>query len=515
MPFVKILEVASVKKLVGGIVIILVLAAVGFTGAAYWSGMQAQHWYEEALVEGAKNPNVKVSTVSYQRGLFSSQSVTRIQFTMPEGSPGSAADPSFAIRQDIYHGPLPLAGRGIPDVPIQWTGSVVRAVLEPDSSAWTRELAKVYGNQPPVVAISRIGFDGASDTRVVMPPLTLNNVDDIQTLKFSGLQGQFQVAPKAAAVQGSMSVASLDVQGKPVAASEGQPAASGGQVNLRDLSLTVNQRQGAFDLLFGESSFKISELSAKDQNTDAPFLINNLSISGSLTPQGSQQVAADMVIKAGKVTVNQQSGEGSLKLALRNLDGATIAQLQQWQQKFAANPNDPQQFDTLLKLIKTLLNSKPEFLIDSQAKVVQGDWQGKLTLNFQSLGEVNPLLDPSGLMKALEKGAADVAVSKPLVEALLISIEKSTQIGEDDTADEAAIHNQAAQQVAQQLQGLTATGFITLEGNTYRSSARFEGGKLSVNGKEIPLTAGTDDSATEDEIPSGEDEVPSEPASPQ
>ena len=277
----------------------------------------------------------------------------------------------------------------------------------------------------------------------------------------------------------------------------------------------MNQRQGAFDLLFGESSFKISELSAKDQNTDAPFLINNLSISGSLTPQGSQQVAADMVIKAGKVTVNQQSGEGSLKLALRNLDGATIAQLQQWQQKFAANPNDPQQFDTLLKLIKTLLNSKPEFLIDSQAKVVQGDWQGKLTLNFQSLGEVNPLLDPSGLMKALEKGAADVAVSKPLVEALLISIEKSTQIGEDDTADEAAIHNQAAQQVAQQLQGLTATGFITLEGNTYRSSARFEGGKLSVNGKEIPLTAGTDDSATEDEIPSGEDEVPSEPASPQ
>lgn len=90
-----------------------------------------------------------------------------------------------------------------------------------------------------------------------MPPLTLSNVDEIQTLKFSGLQGQFRVAPKATAVQGGMTVASLEALGKPVAASEGQTASSGAQVNLRDLSLNVNQRQGAFNLLFGESSFRI------------------------------------------------------------------------------------------------------------------------------------------------------------------------------------------------------------------------------------------------------------------
>lgn len=504
------------KKLVSAIVVILVLAAAGYTGAAYWSGMQAQRWYEEALAEGAKNPSVKFSTVSYQRGLFSSQSVTRIQFAMPEGSPGADADPSFSIRQDIYHGPLPLAGRGTADVPMQWTGAVVRAVLEPDSSVWTRELAKAYGNQPPVVAISQVSFDGASNTRIVMPPLTLNNVDEIQTLKFSGLQGQFQVAPKATAVQGGMTVASLEALGKPVAASEGQAASSGAQVNLRDLSLNVNQRQGAFDLLFGESSFKISELSARDQNAGAPFLINNLNVSASLTPQGPQQVAAEMVIKAGKVTVDQQSGEGSFKLALRNLDGATVAQLQQLQQKFAANPDDPQMFDQLLKLMKTLLNGKPEFLIDSQAKLAQGDWQGKLTLNFQSLGEINPLLDPSGLMKALEKGAADVAASKPLVEALLMSTAKETALAQaqeqSSATDDATLQRMAAQQVAQQLQSLTASGFIKLDGNSYKSSARFEGGKLFVNGQEIPLMAGADQTTTEGGEESLESDTAKEPA---
>ena len=161
------------KKLVG-VVVILALAAAGFAGAAYWSGIQVERWYQDALTEGSKNPNVKFTTVNYERGLLSSHSVTRVQFTLPEGSASKQADPSFSIRQDIYHGPLPLAGRNVPGVPMNWGGAVVRATLDPDSSAWTRELAKLYGGQEPIVAISQVGFDGASDTLVTMPPLTLS-----------------------------------------------------------------------------------------------------------------------------------------------------------------------------------------------------------------------------------------------------------------------------------------------------------------------------------------------------
>ncbi|MFZ4790645.1 MAG: YdgA family protein [Candidatus Competibacteraceae bacterium] len=510
------------NKLAGGAVVVVVLAAAGVTGAAYWSGMQAERWYEEALAEGAKNPNVKFSTVSYQRGLFSSQSVTRIQLAMPEGSDVQEANPSFSIRQDIYHGPLPLAGWGVPGIPMQVAGAVVRAVLEPDSSAWTRDLAKAYGNQPPVVAISRIAFDGASDTRIAMPPLTLDNTGEVQSLKFSGLQGQFQVAPKAAAVQGTLTVVSLEAVGKPTPASDAQPATNGAQVSLRDLSLTVNQRKGAFDLLFGESNFKISDLIVKDQASGAPFAINNLSISGSLTPQGAQQVAAEALIKASKVTVDQQSGEGSLKLSLRNLDGATVAKLQQWQQKSAGNPSDPQAIDELMRLTKTLLAGKPEFLIDSQAKLAQGDWQGQLTLNFQDFGDANPLLDPSGLLNALEKGAADVAASRTLVEALLTNTAREAvraqAKAEDKTVDDQTVQTLAAQQVTEQLQGLTAAGFFTLEGDQYKSSARFAEGKLTLNGQEIPLTPaeGMDSGMTEEETLPEQDiplqEIPLTPA---
>ena len=493
------------KKLIGGIVVILILAVAGFVGAAYWSGIQAERWYQEALAEGAKNPNVKLTTAHYERGLFSSQSVTRVQFALPEGSEAPEMDPSFSIRQDIYHGPLPLAGRSVPDVPMGITGGVIRATLDPESSAWTRQLAKLYGNQEPIVAISQVGFDGASDTQIIMPPLNLSNVEDLQSLAFSGLQGQFQVAPRGSAVQGKLTVASLDLVGKPDAGGN-QPAAGVGQIKFSDLSLNVNQRKGAFDLLFGDSSVRVGELRAQDQTTGTPFILTNFTITGALSPQGAQQVAGEVVVKADKVTVDQQSGSGSLKLALRNLDGTTLAQLQQWQQKMASQPQDPQALDEVMKLLKTLLRGKPEFTLDSQAKLAQGDWQGKLTLNFQDFGEVNLLLDPSGLLGALEKGAADVAASKALIEALLISTTKEqlmTQAqAQGKTASEAVIQSLATQQVAQQLQGLTTAGFVRLEGDQYKTTARFEGGKLFVNGQEIPLggAAGAEDGATEDEI---------------
>ncbi|MCP5158442.1 MAG: YdgA family protein [Gammaproteobacteria bacterium] len=488
------------KKWLGVIVAILVLAVIGMLGATYWSGAQAERWYEEALVEGSKSGNVKLSTVRYQRGLFSSQAVTRVDVAKPpEGGDSTISDPSFSIRQDIYHGPLPLAGREATGIPVQWAGAVVRATLDLDSSAWTRELAKWYGSQEPVVAILKIAFDGASDTQITMPPLALKDIEEVQSLLFSGLQGQFRVAAHSAAVQGNLTVASLEAVGKSAAASE--------QIKLKDLTMTINQHKGAFDLLFGESSFKVGELRAQDPATGAPFIVTNLSMTGSLSQQNPQQVAGEVLLKADRMTVDQQSGTGSLRLALHNLDGSTIEQLQQWQQKVSNNPDDPQALNELLKAVKALLHGKPELILDTQANLTQGDWQGQLTLNFQDFEHIDFLQDPSSLLAALEKGSAEVVASKKLVETVLadtIGEELQAQAeGQDQSVSEEALQSMAAIQANQQLQELAAAGFIRLEGDHYKTTARFEGGKLFVNDQEIPLMPPIDggDHALEGEIP--------------
>ncbi|MDQ5910029.1 MAG: hypothetical protein QG599_2124 [Pseudomonadota bacterium] len=473
------------NKLAGGVIGVVIVAAAGMTGAMYWSGLQAERWYEEALAEGSKGGNVKLSTVRYQRGVFSSQIMTRVDIPPTE----SGADSSFSIRQTVYHGPWPLAGWGTSGVPMQMTGAVVRATLDPESSAWTRQLAKWYGNQEPVVAFSQIAFDGASSTRITMPTLTLNDVEDLKSLNYSGLQGQFQVGPKVATVQGNLTVTSLEFVGKPEAASDGQPATGSEQVKLRDLALTVDQRQGPFNLLFGESSFKIAELRAQDQTPGSTFAMTGLSVTGVLTQQGSQQVAGELRIKADQITADQQSGNGSLHLALRHLDGPTLEKLQQWQQKASSPADDPK---ALLTLMKTLLAGKPEFMLDSQAKMTQGDWQGKLTLNFQDFDEAKVLQDTSGVLGALEKGLAHVEASKNLVETLLTDqIADQLQShaeAQQPPVDPQMLQNMAATQATQQLQGLITDGFIQLDGDRYKTIARFEGGKLFVNDKEIPLT---------------------------
>ncbi len=495
------------NKLAIGVVGVAVIAA-GVTGAAYWSGVKAERWYEEALAESAKSGNVKLSTVRYQRGLFSSHIVTRVEIARPEGD--DAPDLSFAIRQQVYHGPVPLAGWGTPGVPMQLTGAVVRATLDSDSSDWTRQLAQWYGDQEPVLAISQITFDGASATQITMPALTRNDVEGLQSLQFSGLQGQFQVAPKNTAVQGDLTVARLEAVGKPEAANEGQPATSGGQVNLRDLTMTVNQRKGPFNLLFGESTFKIAELRAQDQTSGAPFAMTGLSLTGSLAQQNPQQVAGELRIKVDQVTVGQESGTGSLLLALRNLDGATVEKLQQWQQNVSSQPEDPQAFNELLALMKTLFANKPEFVLNTQAKMTRGDWQGQLTLNFQDFNEANLLQDPSSLLGALEKGAADAAASKTLVEQILtdqiMNELQSQATGQEPPLDPQALRGMAAAQASQQLQGLITAGFIKLDGGRYTTTVRFADGKLFVNDQEIPLTSptGAEEGVIQEEMPAEE-----------
>ncbi|MBK8964571.1 MAG: YdgA family protein [Candidatus Competibacteraceae bacterium] len=511
------------KKLIGVIAVALVLAA-GFTGAAYWSGQKAERWYKETVVEASKHPNLKITTTRYERGVFSSKASTRYQLVLEKEAP-EIPELSFSTREEIYHGPLPLAGWGVAGVPMAVTGAVVRQTLEPESSAWTRELAKLYGGQEPVVAVAQVGFDGASNTRITMPPLAAANIGELQNFDFAGLQGQFQVAPHGAAIRGNMTVASLEAVGKAPVASEGPPAAVGPRMALRDLLVTVDQRKGEFELMFGNSNFKIGELRVQDPSTGNPVVFSNLAMdaTAALNAQNPQQVNVDVLFKTDRFVVEPWSGNGNMRLAFHNLDGVTLGKLEQWQQKAATNPDDPQVLNELLRLVKALLRGKPEFALDTQAKLTQGDWQSKLVLNFQDFGDIDPLQNPGALIGALEKGVAEVTVAKSLAEAVLTSTAKEqlrTQAGgPGGLTGEQAIQNAAAQQVAAQLKDMVATGFIQLEGDRYRSTARFENGKLLVNDKEIPLGLGSgggdglpleSDDGAEIEIPPEPDVMPPE-----
>lgn len=507
------------KKLMSIIAILLIVTVVGFAGGAYWSGKQVERWYRETLAEASKHPNLSITTVRYDRGLFSSQAITRYQLVM-EGESGDIPELSFSTREHIYHGPLPVAGWSVPDVPKGFAGAVVRQTLDTDSNDWTRELARLYAGREPLVAVAQIGFDGASDTRIKLLPLKLGAMGELESIDFSGLEGQFQIAPHGSAIRGNMVVSHLAAAGKAPTASEGSSAITGPKADLRDLTMSVNQSKGAFDLMFGDSRFKVGELRLHDPGTDRPIVFSNLAMEATvgLSAQNPQQANIDVVFNTEKFVANPWSGTGNMRLTLHNLDGAAMRQLEQWQQKISANPGDPQLVvNELFPIIKTLLNGKPEFVLDTQAKLNHGDWQGKLTLNFQDYGDVDPMQDPMGLISALAKGSGEMTVSKPLAEALLTNaVEEEFQVQAEEQnqpLDQQAIQTIAAQQAMGQIKSLVDAGFLRFEGDRYRIVARFAGGKLFINDKELPLDEGAGGNETIPVEPDGdtENDMPAEP----
>ena len=92
----------SLNRLTGVAVVSLVLAA-GFVGAAYWSGQQTEQWYKNAIVEASKYSELEITPVRYERGLFSSEAVTRYRWMASPETTADAANLTFATREEIYH----------------------------------------------------------------------------------------------------------------------------------------------------------------------------------------------------------------------------------------------------------------------------------------------------------------------------------------------------------------------------------------------------------------------------
>lgn len=512
------------NKSLGVAATVVVLAGGGWVGASYWSGVQAERWYQQSLAEVAGETGITLNTLRYTRGLFSSEVVTQVLVAAPAGSETGMPDSSFSVRQQIYHGPLPLAAwAGVPGAAWAPGAAVVRTTLQTDEQSWTGHLARWYGGQEPLVALSRVGFDGSSVTEVSMPPLQRDQIEELKKLDFSGLQGHFEAAAQNTAVKGTLIVERLSFTAP--ATAEGQAAPGDVQFALRGLSSRVDQRKGAFNLMFGESGLRVDEIRLQEPGEAAPLVLTGLDMVGDLQPQDAKQVSGGLRVTAGKISLGQKSGTGSLRVALRNIDGATAEQLQQWQRKLAHKPDDPALPEEGLGLLRALLEGNPVFSLDTEARLDAGEWRGNLTLNFQNPGELDPMQGPLGLLDALAKGTAEIAASQGLVETVLTDMGvdeiKAQAAIEGTTPSETALHDLAVQQTQQQLQGLTATGYLRLDAGQYKATARFEGGKLFVNGQEIPLLSAADAEAgtaeqllNEDEAAPGAEEPAPAPTAP-
>ena len=77
----------------------------------------------------------------------------------------------------------------------------------------------------------------------------------------------------------------------------------------------MNQRRGAFDLLYGDSSVRIGELRAQDQTAGVPFVATNLTIADTNEEAAnSQALSTRQSIAVSALALANQSQQSVLQL---------------------------------------------------------------------------------------------------------------------------------------------------------------------------------------------------------
>jgi|GEM_PF-6632105 len=172
-----------------GVVIFLFLSAGA--GALYWSGVQAQHTYEQSL-SGVNSQGVfNARTASYRRGLLSSEAVTEVTFNTdsPQYQALVRSEPDTLLKDfrlvlasDIEHLPAPSFAAGGADL------TITTRLDERDSKqlAWISKA----GLHDVLRLTTRVGVDGNSTVTLNVKPVTYQAPKTGGSLDWGGLQGE-------------------------------------------------------------------------------------------------------------------------------------------------------------------------------------------------------------------------------------------------------------------------------------------------------------------------------------
>jgi len=465
----------SMKQIVIALVAILLLAAGALAGAAYWAGLQTEKVFWQSAPTAAVPANLQITPTRFDRAWFSSTAVTRIDLEPPAQAARTLPEPlRFSLRHDIYHGVLPLAGWGQAGVALKPAQARIRTTLLPDAE-WSAAIKKLYGDREPLEIISTIALDGSSTHHVQVAPLTVANIAELRALNFSGVQGQFQRSAQAATLQGELQMAALRLAGD-----EDRVLA------LRGLKLMTNQYPGVQGLDLGKWALQLDAMQASGESIE-PVALRDGRIEASLTAAQAGMAASALAVSFAELTTSAGTFQtGSLELQAKRLDGAILSQLQRWQQQAA---HDPASVDivTLLGLVQNLLRQQPRLNFTLRIAAPQGAVQADIVGDLQAPRQL-ALFNPQALLvQMLHQVRAEVAAPAALVERLLAEVVKKQLRTAGQQLDPAELDKVARTLTRQRLAQLRDAGIIRLASGMYRTTARFQDGRLAFNGIVMPL----------------------------
>ena len=461
------------KKTLAGLIALGLL----YIGAEYWFGMQAEHWYRDALLNASARPGLKLVPMRYERGLLVSHAITRVEVFFNQEDGAGEPDLTFTTREEIFHGPLPLAALGRPGVPFRPGGAVVRQTLDPDSAEWLHALATSAAGEVPLEVITQVGLTGESRTRITSPLLILEHIDAIEHLRLEGLDARISFKP-------SHSVVALDLQvnALTIKAAEGANTSSKvGAVSLQGLTLNLEQPLSGADLPVGDGQVVVNAIRLDGTDPQDSVAIAGLKLDTKTrdNAEDPRLIDVEQRFSVDEVRAEGVGGSANLRLLQRRLDRRALSQLQATLTEKAQGNAEPKAADPeQLRLAHALLQAQPETLVELTVQTQEGDLSGQIDVHLREVANDSDLGTPQALLAIVRQATLELSVAQSLADTV------AARIGAEKPYPEA-------------LSAALSNALIRSEDAHLKATVRFEQGRLQLNGREIPLPAAAQSTNTD------------------
>ncbi len=237
------------KRLLGGILVLALLALAALGAASYWFGVQTEREYKAMIQRSADWQSFKLTGEEYTRGVFSSEAKATLELRDPPSvpSPGDSGEEQpfpfkVMLSNKISHGPIPFAMLPHAGSIMQPALAVIetKANLDPRLAELFREIQMPGNKLPAMDVFTVLKWGGEGDTHWTIHPFKGEfGEDEKVAVDFSGLQLRIDFTPDFRRFKGSLSMGGLEA------------------AVPEERDLTVKGMSGSFDQIEGMSGRKV------------------------------------------------------------------------------------------------------------------------------------------------------------------------------------------------------------------------------------------------------------------
>ena len=445
---------------------------VAYGAALYWVGGQARNQHDRLIAQINRSNYMEASIKSYERGLFSSRALTTLTLIVPEG--GNPI--KFSIINYIYHGPFVFFENPHLKRNLRPVLAVIRTRLAPGDSG---EALKMALEKIPELESSEIltvlSTDGSGESYFDVPSFRKKFPDENGgqvEVEWGGFTAQSKFDAQLGEVAGSYSSPSL------------QMTKQNQLLRVKDIQGDFNSYPGIKGISVGSAALSIGSIEGMEKDNTS----FNLTSLGLKTESG---VSGETINGSLRLSFEKLKADGlglgpfAVEFEARKLDAEVLSSFQKLVPEFrkkalqqTGNANGEVE-KLFTQIMVELLANSPQFEIKQLAiRTDKGDLSGRAKLTFAGPGKIL-----AGNILAL-LGSIDASAELSVSEALLYLVAENVFRGGSAQDPESAKMGAKALVI-----GLMAGKYIISDGGSFKSSATFKHGILTVNGRRLDLSS--------------------------